>query len=86
MVGLGVVHGMIFKWMFKMKSSVLFFSLLLSFAANAASPKTGELHAACVQNPSHSICKKIAERKQAMKDKREAKLQAQIDAVRSNKE
>lgn len=67
-----------------MKSSLFFFGLLLSFVANAASPKVGELHSACAQNPTHPICVKMEERKQKMKEKREAKLQAQIDAILSN--
>jgi len=57
--------------------------ILVCLSANAN--KTADLKAACLDNPTHIICVECAEKAAARKARRDAKLQAQIDAVRSDR-
>ena len=54
--------------------------------AEAAAPEGGgsksqQLKAACLHNPQHPICQEMAAKQKARKEKRDAALQAKIDAV-----
>lgn len=52
--------------------------------AHAASSKIEELKAACKENPTHVICQEREAKRQAAREKREAKMNAAIGRVKGN--
>jgi len=56
----------------------------LSSHAHAASSKIEELKAACKENPTHVICQEREAKRQAAREKREAKMNAAIGRVKGN--
>ena len=56
----------------------------LSSPAHAASSKIEELKAACKENPTHAICQEREAKRQAAREKREAKMNAAIGRVKGN--
>lgn len=56
----------------------------LSSPAHAASSKIEELKAACKENPTHVICQEREAKRQAAREKREAKMNTAIGRVKGN--
>ena len=61
--------------------AVSILSLSASFAQPTYAASTADLRAACAKNPSHEICKNLADKKEKTKAKKAAKLDAQVRAV-----